>query len=309
MAAGGTPSTGSGAPLSWPAALYTVAGLHAGPAAVAFAIHAAFQPTCCKVSTSTQLATQAASSGGSSGGSSWQLTSSVAAGGASSVAAAAAACVLATVAWRHARPAPARLAPLGRSRGASAAASEAGEGGHSGGGGGSGVLSRAAEAAWRFRAALAGSGWRRLKAALLTCTVVQLSVVACIDWAAAAAALIMLVPWLCAAGPLPLGRRDSRVAERGSFLGLALLSPWSVASALGGLAAARNGTVLADVLHDVTGWRQAAQPAGLLAALSAGAQSVLRLLAASPVLAALLLGVWAPAWLCCALIAAAPSDS
>jgi hypothetical protein len=138
--------------------------------------------------------------------------------------------------------------------------------------------------------------------------VVQLSVMACIDWATAAAALLLLGPWLCCARPLPTGARDPSLGDRASFLGLALLSPWTLVCVLGGIAAARNGGILADVLHDVTGFQQLGRQAGVLAAATGGAAGVLRLLAASPVLSAVLLGVWAPAWLGCMLIAAAPAD-
>lgn len=131
---------------------------------------------------------------------------------------------------------------------------------------------------------------------------------ACIDWAAAMAALLLLGPWLCCARPLPPGAQDPSLGDRASFLGLALLSPWTLACALGGIAAARDGGVLADVLHDVTGFQQLARPAGVLAAAAGGAAGILRLLAASPVLSAVLLGVWAPSWLGCMLIAAAPAD-
>ena len=131
---------------------------------------------------------------------------------------------------------------------------------------------------------------------------------ACIDWAAAAAALLLLGPWLCCARPLPPGVRDTSLGDRASFLGLALLSPWTLACALSGIAAARDGGVLADVLHDMTGFQQVARPAGVLAAVAGGATGILRLLAASPVLSAVLLGVWAPVWLGCMLIAAAPAD-
>jgi hypothetical protein len=137
--------------------------------------------------------------------------------------------------------------------------------------------------------------------------VVQLSVTACIDWAAAAAALLLFGPWLCCARPLPPGGRDPSLGDRASFLGLALLSPWTLACVLGGIAAARDGGALADVLHDVTGFQQPARPAGVLAAASGGVTGILRLLAASPVLSAVLLGVWAPAWLGCMLIAASPA--
>ncbi len=138
--------------------------------------------------------------------------------------------------------------------------------------------------------------------------VVQLSVMACIDWAAAAAALLLFGPWLCCARPLPLGSRDPSLSDRASFLGLALLSPWTLACVLGGIAAARDGSAIADTLHDVTGFQQSARPTGALAAVACGVTGILRLLAASPVLSAMLLGVWAPAWLGCMLIAAAPPD-
>lgn len=138
--------------------------------------------------------------------------------------------------------------------------------------------------------------------------VVQLSVMACIDWAAAAAALLLLGPWLCSARPLPPGARDTSLSDRASFLGLALLSPWTLACLLGGIATAREGGVLADLLHDITGLQELTRPAGVLAAAVGGATGSLRLLAASPVLSAVLLGVWAPAWLGCMLIAAAPVD-
>ena len=81
-----------------------------------------------------------------------------------STASAAAACILATVIWRQTR------------------AGGVGTGSGDRGGAGGGFIA----AAHQIRASLGGSGWRRLKSTALTSAVVQLSVMACIDWAAAA---------------------------------------------------------------------------------------------------------------------------
>lgn len=149
--------------LSWTAALYTTAVLHAGPAAAAFAIGAAFQHDACPPAAHGDAAAIG------------QVTADNMArrllGNSQSGVVAAAACVLATAAWRHARSAAAGP-PVDLSAGSA--------GGKGSGGAGSerwrsaasgGLLGRAVTAALGYRAALGGCGWRRLKAALLTAVV------------------------------------------------------------------------------------------------------------------------------------------
>lgn len=301
------------AALSWPAALRAVGLLQAGPALAGFAIRAAFRHTPCGSGAAAAAATGAAAGGGSAA--SWLSHKSETAADAGVVAATAAACVLAAVAWRHYRMA---AASEPRGSGGSLAAAGGADGGSDGAGGGGGAsesTSAATRAAAgtgsaRWRAVLVGHGWRRLKAALLAAVIVQLSVMACIDWAAAAAALFLLTPWLCLARPLPRHNapKEASVGDRGSFLLLVLLSPWTVVGLLGGLAVARDGALLGGILHDVAGSNTAgaavSEP-GLT--VMGGTILVLRLLAASPVLSALLFGVYAPAWACCALIASSPA--
>ena len=123
------------------------------------------------------------------------------------------------------------------------------------------------------------------------------------------AALLLLAPWLCIARPLPL-EKTSSVGERASFLLLAVLSPYTLVCVAAGLAWAGGGAWLLGLLHGTAGPASAARPRvlGALVGSEWKAQSVGRLLAASPALSALLFGVWAPSWLACAAIAAAPSD-
>lgn len=278
--------TDSGA-LSWPMALQTVALLHAVPALAAVAIRAAFRPAGC-----IQTGAAGAAAGGSGAASwlgSWLSSNFGTTVDADTAAATAAGCTLAIVAWRHFRL-PDTAGCSGSGDAGSGAGSSGGRDVSAATGGFGGQASGRSMMHWQ--AALAGCGWHRLKAALMASVIVQLSVMACIDWAAATAALLLITPWLCVARPLPR-RKQSSVADRGSFLLLVLLSPWTLLGILGGLTAARNGSLLGGILHDVAG--------------SGGATSILRLLAASPVLLALLFGVYTPAWGCCALIALAPA--
>jgi hypothetical protein len=150
--------------LSWTAALYTMAVLHAGPAAAAFAISAAFQHNACAPEAHDD---PTAVSGHSVVGGTMQRLLGSSQGGV----AAAAACVLATAVWRHARSAAAEP-PIEVSAGSAAGKLTGGAGSErqrSPAGGG--LLSRGGAAALGYRAALGGCGWRRLKAALLTAVV------------------------------------------------------------------------------------------------------------------------------------------
>ena len=150
--------------LSWTAALYTMAVLHAGPAAAAFAMSAAFQHNACAPEAHDD---PTAVSGHSVAGGTMQRLLGSSQGGV----AAAAACVLATALWRHTRSAAAGpLVEVSADSAAGKLTSGAGSE-QQGSAAGSGLLSRAVTAASGYRAALRGYGWRRLKATLLTAVV------------------------------------------------------------------------------------------------------------------------------------------
>ena len=161
---GGGDRRGNGIALSWTAALYTTAVLHAGPAATAFAISAWFQHNVC--APTAVGAVMAVDRHSTAGGTMQRLLGSSQGG-----VAAAAGCALAAAAWRHARSAAA--GPLNEVSAGSTGDKVTGGAGskQQRSAASSGLLGRAVTAALGYRAALGGCGWRRLKSALLTAVV------------------------------------------------------------------------------------------------------------------------------------------